>query len=227
MTWSALTFVHITGGGISIAAGFVALFAPKGEGLHRAAGNVFFVSMLMMTAAAAYLAVDMMERLVGILNFYLVATAWATVMRGERQTGTFEIGAFVVAAAVAAVGFFHATAVQAGLKAKYPAEMYFFVASLATLAATLDLTAIARRGVAGAQRIARHLWRMSVAMFFATGSYFLGQPKFVPAILKENQLHFVPVIFVLVLFLYWLIRVLFTRWYRSAPTSTAVHAAAE
>jgi hypothetical protein len=213
ITWSALTVVHVTGGSLAILSGFVALFAQKGAWLHRTAGNVFFLSMLVMSSVASYLAVRRMEQLVGILTFYLVATAWATVIRKEGQSGRFEIGALLVVTAVAIGYFSHAMAVQAGLKDEYPAEMYFTFGSIAAFAAMLDVTAIARGGVSGAQRIARHLWRMGFAMFIATGSYFLGQPKFVPAILRETNLNLLPVLLVIVLLLFWLVRVLFTRWY--------------
>jgi hypothetical protein len=226
ITWSALTVVHVTGGSLAILSGFVAFFAQKGAWLHRTAGNVFFLSMLVMSSVASYLAVRRMEQLVGILTFYLVATAWASVIRKEGRSARFEIGAMLVAAAVAVGYFTHATAVQAGLKDVYPAEMYFAFGSVAALAALLDVTTIARGGVAGAQRIARHLWRMSVAMFIATGSYFLGQPKFVPAILRETNLNLVPVILVIALFVFWLVRVLFTRWYArgaSEPSQGAAH----
>jgi hypothetical protein len=226
ITWSALTVVHITGGSLAIFSGFVALFAQKGAWLHRTAGNVFFISMLVMSSVASYLAVRRMEQLVGILTFYLVATAWATVLRKEGRSGRFEVGALAVVAAVAVGYFTHAMAVQAGLNDTYPAEMYFAFGSIAALAALLDVTAIARGGVSGAQRIARHLWRMSFAMFIATGSYFLGQPKFVPAVLRETNLNLVPVILVIVLFLFWLVRVLFTRWYakgESEPSHNMAH----
>jgi hypothetical protein len=228
MTWSALTVVHITGGGLAIASGFVALFARKGALLHRTAGNVFFVAMLAMSGAAAYLAVSKLEHLMGLLTFYFVTTAWATVIRKEGTIGGFETAALLVAAWVAAS--FLATGLGlVAVKDKYPAQMYVIFGSLATLASLMDASVLLRGGLSGAQRIARHLWRMTFAMFVATGSYFLGQPKFVPAILRETQLNFVPVVVVAVLLVYWLARVLFTRWYaKAAPDHSggAVHQSA-
>jgi hypothetical protein len=217
MSWTALTVVHIAGGAISIAAGFVALFAEKGAWAHRTAGSVFFIAMLIMSAVAAYLAFRRAEQVIGVFTFYLVATAWVTVMRKERKIGRFEVAAFFVPVALAVIAYFHALAIQAGVappaKDEYPAQMYFVIASFAAFAAVSDAAMLVRRGVGGAQRIARHLWRMSFAMLIATGSYFLGQPKFVPAILRETNLNLLPVLLVIALLLFWLVRVLFTRWY--------------
>lgn len=70
-----------------------------------------------------------------------------------------------------------------------------------------DLRAIRAGGLRGLQRLARHLWRMCFGLFIATGSFFLGQTKFIP-----EPVRVVPVLLVLgfapILFLiYWMWRV--------------------
>jgi uncharacterized membrane protein len=86
--------VHVGCGTVGLVSGTVAAFAQKGERLHRAAGTVFFVSMLVMAAFAAWLAIvipGQMSNLQGaILTFYLVATAWLTVRRKQRTIGGAE-----------------------------------------------------------------------------------------------------------------------------------------
>ena len=47
VTWPVL-MVHIAGGMTALASGFTAILARKGSRLHRAAGNLFFASMLAM-----------------------------------------------------------------------------------------------------------------------------------------------------------------------------------
>ena len=99
---TTLAFVlHIGGGSIGLVSGSVAAFARKGGRLHRAAGNVFFVSMLVMAAFAAWLAVAMPGQIVNlfiaIFAFYLVATAWLTVRRHEGAIGLSEKIALFVA----------------------------------------------------------------------------------------------------------------------------------
>src|SRR5688572_14274691 len=46
----------------------------------------------------------------------------------------------------------------------------------------------------GSRRVARHLWRMCFALFVATGSFFLGQMKFIP-----EPVRIVPLLLVLAL----------------------------
>ncbi len=52
----AILILHITGGSLGIASGTVALLARKGETLHRVAGTVFFVSMLIAYTIATCVA---------------------------------------------------------------------------------------------------------------------------------------------------------------------------
>jgi hypothetical protein len=72
-------------------------------------------------------------------------------------------------------------------------------------------------GIKGARRIARHLWRMSFALFVATGSFFLGQMKVMPPSVRIVPLLAIPAFLPLVLMLYWLVRVLLPKWYRRLP----------
>ena len=58
----------------------------------------------------------------------------------------------------------------------------FGVVSL--VAGGLDARMLAR-GVEGAHRIARHLWRMCYALWIATMSFFLGQPAVFPEPLRH------------------------------------------
>jgi hypothetical protein len=77
------------------------------------------------------------------------------------------------------------------------------------LAAIGDLRAIRAGGLRGSRRLARHLWRMCFGLFVATGSFFLGQMKFVPEPVRIVPLllalAFAPILFLV----YWMWRV---RW---------------
>ena len=59
----------------------------------------------------------------------------------------------------------------------------------------------------GARRIARHLWRMSFALFIAALSFFIGQAKVLPEAIRIPGLLALPVLAVLVTMFYWLWRV--------------------
>ena len=93
--------------------------------------------------------------------------------------------------------------------------MIFFLGSAALLAAAGDLRMLVRGGVLGRQRIVRHLWRMCFSFFIATGSFFIGQPQVFPAFIRRTNLLFIPGILPLVLMIFWLIRVRFTKAYKS------------
>ena len=95
MTYSPVLIVHICGGVIGVLSGSMALVVRKGSRLHRRAGDVFVISMLIMAAAGAYVAFTKSQPtnvIAGVFTFYLVATAWLTVMRKQKETGRLELG---------------------------------------------------------------------------------------------------------------------------------------
>jgi uncharacterized membrane protein len=206
---------------MAILSGAAALSVRKGERLHRAFGNVFFVSMLTMSAFATYLSIVRQPgTIVGaIFTFYLVATAWATVKRKEGSVGLFEKVAFFVAAGCAAAEMIlgiQATNSPKGQFLGYPAGLYFAFGSIATLAAALDLKVILRGGISGAPRIARHVWRMCLALFMASGSFFLGQQKVMPAFIHGSPILVLLGVAPLLFMIFWLCRVLFTSAYKKS-----------
>jgi hypothetical protein len=217
---SPLLIFHIGAGSLAIVSGAAALSVRKGERLHRAFGTVFSLSMLAMSPIGAYLAVFVPQRAsvaVGIFTFYLVATGWMTMRRKDGSIGLFEYGAFFVAlgAAVSLVIFgLQAANSPTGLLDRYPPPPYYVFASFAAFAAALDLKMILRGGISGAQRIARHVWRMCFALFFAAAFFFVGQQKVMPAWMQGSPILFVPAIAPLVLMIFWLIRVRLTNWSR-------------
>ena len=94
--------------------------------------------------------------------------------------------------------------------------MFFFLGSVAVLAAAGDIRMLARGGVFGAKRVVRHLWRMCFSFFIATGSFFLGQQQVFPAAWRGSVVLFVPALLPLVLLIFWLFRVWFTNRGRAA-----------
>lgn len=213
-THLVLRYVHISMGTLGLASGAAAMVFSKGSRLHRLAGNVFFVSILILGGTGAFMALfikpNMGNLMGGLMACYLVATAWATVIREPGKAGRFEIAASLAGLAIAVTGStFGVLALNGanGRFASYPAAFYFIFASIALLGVVLDVRMITRGGLVGAARTTRHLWRMCLAFFMATGSFFFGQPKFVPAIIRENGL--VPILGLLpvALLLYWLLRI--------------------
>ena len=72
-----LVFGHIAGASVALAAGFVAIAAPKGASWHRKSGMLFVYAMLMMAILAVVMSAIQGGRLTGnippgLLAIYLV-----------------------------------------------------------------------------------------------------------------------------------------------------------
>jgi len=212
-----MLILHITAGTLGMLSGFAAIFFGKGSRRHRVAGNVFVVSMLIMSAMGACLAAMKFQPgniLGGTLTFYLVATAWLIARRGEVRPGMIEWGALVVVATVAALNVtfgLEAALSPSGLKYEYPAGPYFFLGSVAVLATVGDVRMLVGNGISATQRIARHLWRMSFALFIAASSIFLARQHLFPNVLRKTGILVLLSVLPLILMIYWLIRVRFAN----------------
>jgi uncharacterized membrane protein len=217
MRMSPILLFHICTGTIGMLSGFVAVFLRKGSRQHGIAGNVFAVSMLGLSASGAFLAILKFQPgniLGGVLTFYMVSTAWLTARHSDGRTRIFDCGALLFVLAVAAVEVtlgFQAWASPTGMKYDYPPAPYFIFGSVALIAALGDVRMLLRGGISGAHRVARHLWRMCFALFVAAVSIFLARAQIFPVILQKMGalvfLSFLP----LLLMIYWLVRVLFTK----------------
>ena len=170
--------------------------------------------MLVMTSTGAVMAALRAERisiLAGVLTFYLVCTGVLAVRKPvEQSRGTltvFMLVAFAVAIAGYAIGF----DVRANLKTAGWAPMFFAFASVALVAALLDARLLWVGKLMGAQRLARHLWRMGFALLIANASFFLGQAKLLPPHLRNFAVLSIPVLTVLLMTLFWLARVYWKR----------------
>jgi hypothetical protein len=208
-----LLFLHIAGGMVGLFSGTVAMVFRKGSRGHRLAGDVFVVSMLIMGACGSILALMKNQPgnfFGGLVTFYLVTTAWLTGKRRQEEVGLLDWGALVfvlvLGGSLLTLGVLVATG-QAAKQPGVPIGMYFFLATITLLAAAGDVRVLARRGVSGSARLARHLWRMCFGLFIATGSFFLGKQEFFPAPLRKQYLLFPLAVFPLVMMIYWIVRI--------------------
>jgi hypothetical protein len=207
--------VHIVAGGLGLLAGYVALYSPKGAPLHRKSGTLFVYAMLTMCAAGLAMAVGRnvapaVNIPAAVLTAYLVITALTTVRPPAAGSRSLHAGLMLVALAVGLTDLtfgFQALASPDGRNFGMPAFPFFLFGVVGTLAGVLDLRLLRSGPLKGASRIARHLWRMSFALFIAALSFFLGQSDEFPEALRITPLLAVPVVAVLVTMLYWLWRI--------------------
>ena len=208
-----LLFLHITGGIVGLLSGAVAMSFRKGSPGHRAAGNVFVVSMLIMGTCASCLALMKHQPnnfFGGLLTFYLIATAWLTGRRRDGETSIYDWGALAFAVAIGVALLTLGGLVVRGDAAKQPGVplgMYFFMGTIPLLAAAGDIRMLVRGGISGTPRIARHLWRMCFGLFIASGSFFLGQQQVFPPVIRKQYILAPLAILPLILLIYWMIRV--------------------
>lgn len=211
---------HIFAGSIGLISGALALLAYKGGRLHRKSGILFVYAMMGLTFTGVVMGAlesDMSAVIPGLLTFYLVLTSLLTVRRPSNSNSRWVdfsamlVGIIVVITCIVSIGMdiFNSTKGNANTDSL---PLYFIFGSVALLAVLGDGRILLIRAIPWAQRIARHLWRMCLALWIATASFFLGQADELPEQLRIMPLLCTPVLLVFLLMVYWLVRVLFTNW---------------
>jgi hypothetical protein len=232
MAYSPALIVHICGGVVGLVSGTAAMCFRKGSPRHVLAGKVFVASMLTMGAFAAYLAITRHQPNNiggGILTFYLVGTAWLTARRKDGETSRWDWVLLLIPLANGILLWMTGVKVLRSGHSSLegvPVGMMLFMGSVCLLAAAGDVRMLVGGGVAGVQRISRHLWRMCFGLFIAAGSFFLGganRPlrllstvglgKYLSPALFGTTLYLILTILPLILLIFWLIRVRFTKAY--------------
>ena len=175
---------------------------------------VFVYAMLLMSASGAAMAARMPERIsviAGLLTFYLVVTALLTVRRRGRGSRWMDVAAMAFGLMVGILAFVFVIT-ESSNPADSPPAMAVVFGAVALLAVFGDLRMLVARSLPWSQRIARHLWRMCLALWIAAASFFLGQSDEFPEALRIMPLLCTPVLLIFLLMIYWLVRVLFTQW---------------
>lgn len=228
----SLLVLHIGGGGLGILSGATALLSRKGARLHRAAGTLFFVSMLIAYTVAAAVAPFLEDGqrpnfVAAILALYLLLSAWLTVRRRGQEPGRIEALGMGTGLAIVAAGalfaYLGSQSPTGTIDGSPPQAFYVFMTAGAAGAAG-DFNVILRRGIEGAARIARHLWRMCFSLFIASGSFFLGQQQVMPEWMRDSPVLIVLALAPLGFMIFWLIRVRLTGWYRNTGAVLAQRA---
>jgi uncharacterized membrane protein len=209
---NAIMWVHIAGGMTALVAGAGAAMARKGGRLHARAGTGFVVAMLVLGVTASILepfrSPTPGSPIGGILVCYFVLTAWMTARRRDGMTGWFEKAA--CAAALGTGGLMIWSASTGATTPDGPGPV-FVLGGVCLLAGLLDLNVVLRGRMTPTQRLSRHVWRICLAFFIATGSFFLGQQDVLPAAVRGSPFLFVPAFAPFGLMLFWLVRLRFAK----------------
>jgi len=200
--------LHVLAGATAIIAGFVALYARKGARVHRGSGTVFVYAMLTMSLSGAAIAVGRPGMVInvpaGLVTAYLVITALLTVRPSSVSSRQVERGAMLAAFVLGGASIVTAivTAGRGNMGFAFPLVMF---GVLALAAAAGDRRMLRAGRLHGVARLKRHLWRMSVALFIASASFFLGPVRRIPEPLRIPALRMVPLVALLTM-TYWLWR---------------------
>lgn len=224
-----IALLHFWVGTAAVVAGFAAFCLRKGCRLHRVSGLVFFTAIIFLSFSGLYLSVMrsvIFTVFISVLAFYLVTTGWMSAKRADGEIGRFEKLACLIIllfAIIAIVIGYKAATGSTVLTKNVPAGAYFTLAGLAILLGGFDINLIHRSGLYGKHRIARHLWRMCFALFIAVTIFFLGNNNVLPEVLRKPVFLAAPIFAVLLLTVYWIVRVLYSKKSRKTvirPTST-------
>ena len=222
MTRLALV-LHVAAGVVAILSGMVAMSVRKGGILHRKAGSIFGVSMVVMALFACYLAFVIPDQITNVFistfSLYLVSTGWLTVKRDAP--GLPEKVALLVGICLCAPFLILSFQLVMGLpplfKSAVPFEgpvlvAVYMITSLLAVAVIGDAKLVFAGGISGVSRISRHLWRMGLGLTLAVGSGFSnGLARLLPGPYHVPTAFFFPKFIPLCLVIYWLIRVRYTN----------------
>jgi uncharacterized membrane protein len=228
--------VHIFAGGLSLLAGYLTLYSAKGDTLHRKSGRVFVYAMLTMAVAGTTIAAvrnvaPSINVPAALLTSYLVITALITVRppiaRSRWRDPALMSVALVVGLTSLTFGFEAIASPDGKGRDGMPAFPFFMFGVVGTLAGILDVRMMRSGGLTGVSRLARHLWRMSFALFIAALSFFIGQSQVFPKPIRIMPLLALPVLAVLLTMLYWLWRVRVRRSLRGIVGSIGAREAVQ
>jgi uncharacterized membrane protein len=202
--------LHIGGGAIGLVSGTVAVIARKGGRLHRKAGTVFVVSMVVMAVFGCYLGFVMPDQrvnvFISIFALYLILTAWLTIRRRDSAIGLSEKIALLVGIGLCAPFAVLSFQLALGLTPLFKSAVPFKVP--------------VRFGISGVSRISRHLWRMCLGLTLAAGSGFTnGFARLLPGPYHVPLAFFLPQFIPVGLLVFWMIRVHSLAWVRLAPAA--------
>jgi hypothetical protein len=208
--------LHIVAGTLGLAAGFVALYSAKGAPLHRKAGIVFFSAMLTTSVLGLTIAIvrgvaPAINVPAGLMTACLVITALTTVRPPSALTRWLDRGAMLVALGVGMTCVTLAFQAIAGTRDRMALVPFVMFGLIGMLAGIGDVRVMRSGALQGPRRLARHLWRMCIALFIASLSFFIGQADILPKAMRIYPLLAMPMLLVLITMFYFLWRVRIRR----------------
>ena len=206
-----LTF-HIIAGALAIVSGFVSLTNRKGSQLHMKAGKTFLTSMVAMCVSGAIMSAISgitITLLVSFFTVYLVTTAWRASRRFQQRIHWGDVVGGILVTSLSVSFFYHGQ-----LAANSPSGTidniaigptpYFVFGFVSLFCAWRDLSFVLNCQRSLKQALPSHIWRISLAMFIATSSFFTGNPQVFPEWFNQSFVSSLPEQIVLLVMIYYL-----------------------
>ena len=202
-----ILIVHILGGFVGMVSGAVAIFAGKGQLIHRTAGKAFSLGMVtagVTTLGLVALKPNFILTLIAIFTVYLVVTGVLASRGGGANTPKYAIiSLFVITAVLFCMIFLGYRAIVVPTPFLIPAIIFSFWASLLVFG---DLHIALRSPVKRVIWRRRHLFRMLLGMNFALGAFFVTNAELLGISLPNQYAGALPNMVMLPLMIaYWFI----------------------
>lgn len=216
MFLSAIMF-HIFSGAIALFAGYAVIICPKGKASHKYLGRLYVISILVLGFTGTYIAVlrDVpLSMMNGLVLCYFVLSALNTIWQPANRINVFDKILFVIGVLLI-IGFawysYQTTQVYGGKLGGFGIQAYLVFGSIVLFSTVADYRYIKLGGLRGSSKLIRHLWRMFFPLIMSTAAFFLGQSRHLPKTLQSIEFIMLPVVFVLLSVLYWVIKVKVTK----------------
>ena len=208
--------IHIAAAALGLVSGAVALAVAKGGLIHRRSGMVFTYAIVAMCATATVAAIvkgQAVNVMAALMTTYLALTGLMTVRPRAPGSRQRDVGLMLMALALGLATIsagLVAIASPSGKVFGYPPFPFFLFGVLGLSGGAGDFRMIRSAALRRAPRLARHLWRMCMALFITAASFFSIRAR-VAAIFPEAftgpLARALPVLLVLGTMCYWLWRI--------------------
>lgn len=209
--------LHVLAGTLGLLTGYAALYASKGSPAHRRIGMVFVYTMLTMCFFGIAIAIGRgvapeINIPAAAITAYLIITAVTAVRPEFTGDRPLQMGLTLAALAIgiADVRFAVDAFANGGTRNGMPAFPFVMFGAIAFFGVTGDVRVLRAGPRRGASRIARHLWRMCIALFIAALSASFQFSRMVPRELRIPVM-VIPMFVALGCMCYWLWRVRFRK----------------
>ncbi|WP_100657016.1 DUF2306 domain-containing protein [Alteromonas flava] len=203
---SIVALLHFLVGTCSVVAGFTSLFAKKGSGIHKFAGLIYVIAMVILCLSGFYLSYVrelQFTFLLSALSLYLVVTGWLAIKQNLLHT-TVRARLEVTCSALLCLTCFALSALGISLNWPYPSteppyEAYAFIGLCTGFFVYGDIKQLMSGIHEKASQFKRHLTRIGASMLIATIVFFLGNNHVLPDAFRTVPILLAPIVTVFVI----------------------------